>query len=260
MSLQMKRARTDDCIGDLRFDQYAGGELDAAAQAQVSSHLALCERCRERQALLAREREHFEHADLSNPEWLQKRRPKVSRGMLGLLAAAACLLLTLQLRAPVETLRTKGDPFIGFYVKRGDEVRRGSIEEALHPGDRLRFTYTAASAQYLAILSVDGAAQASVYYPADAHAARIEAGTDVLLPSSVELDETLGEETIAAVFCAEPFEIAPLRATVAALPARAGCSSHTLQVHKRCGSCLRCCCSRASPRRSSYMRAWSGSR
>ena len=239
MSLQMMRERTDDCISDLRFDQCLGGELDDAAQAQVRDHLAFCRRCRERQTLLADERTRFERSDMSDPEWLRgsglQRRPAFSRRMLGLssLLAAACLLLALQLRRPEDMLRTKGDPFISFYVKRGEQVLRGSSQEVLQPGDRLRFAYTAASAQYLAILSIDGAAQASIYYPAGAQAERVEPGTDVLLPSSVELDATLGEEKIVAVFCAEPFEVEPLRAALAELPARPGCSTYTLQVHKQ---------------------------
>jgi hypothetical protein len=239
MSLQMKRERTDDCIGDLRFDQHSGSELDAAAQARISDHLKLCQRCRERQVLLADERKQFERSDMSDPAWLRgsglQRRQRFSRRMIGLssLVAAACVLLVLQLRRPEEVLRTKGDPFISFYVKRGEQVLRGSSQKVLQPGDRLRFTYTAASVRYLAILSLDGAAQASIYYPAGTQAERVEPGTDVLLPSSVELDATLGEERIVAVFCAEPFEVEPLRAALAALPASPGCSIYTLRVRKQ---------------------------
>lgn len=131
----------------------------------------------------------------------------------------------------------KGKPFVSYFVKRGERVVRGSSAEPLQPADRLRFAYTSASPQYLAIFSLDGDAHASVYYPMESLSARIEPGAEVLLPSAIELDDTVGDELIVAMFCDRPFATAPLRAALeserAPPRAQSGCTSHALHVKKR---------------------------
>lgn len=240
MSFQVRPTRGADCVSDLSFDRMRAGELAAAERTRIKAHLAKCERCRERQALLVRERASFESAGLQNPEWLSGSGVQRVRGpsrrtlVLSSLAAAACVALALQLGLPREGVRAKGAPFVSYFVKRGEQVLHGA--QQLQAGDRVRFAYSSARAQYLAILSLDGAARASVYYPADAQAARVEPGSEVLLPSSVELDATLGEERIVAMFCDVAFEVEPLRAALQAAPtslrAPAGCVSHELRVTK----------------------------
>jgi hypothetical protein len=91
-------------------------------------------------------------------------------------------------------------------------VRAGGDGQVVHPGDQLRFTVTTAAAQHLAILSLDHAGVASVYYPQGATSAPVEASRQQPLDSSVELDETLGAERIWAIFCPEAFALEPLRA------------------------------------------------
>jgi hypothetical protein len=133
--------------------------------------------------------------------------------------------------------RAKGAAHIGFYVKRGASVVRGGPGEVLHPGDTLQLVYTATSASFLAVLSVDGAREVSVYFPDGSRAAPVEAGQEVQLPASTVLDATLGTETLHALFCDAPIDLAPVRAAFEAAPAAppipAGCAVDRVQVEKR---------------------------
>ena len=106
----------------------------------------------------------------------------------------------------------------------------------MEPGDALRFTYGAKDARYVAVLSVDGAKRASTYYPASG-AVRLEApGATVPLPLSTILDDTLGEETIYGVGCAQPFVVEALRDALQRAPGRppvvAGCDVARIELHK----------------------------
>jgi hypothetical protein len=106
----------------------------------------------------------------------------------------------------------------------------------VYPGDRLRFELSASGPSHVAILSHDGAGAVSVYYPTGKRSARFDALRDHALESSVELDDTLGEETVYALFCAEPFELEPLLrelAQGAELAKRAGCTLDLLHLSKR---------------------------
>ena len=149
---------------------------------------------------------------------------------------AAAVLLVVRLN-PAEGTRTKGTSVkLGFYVKHGEHVRLGGPGERVSPGDALRFVYTTQNARHLAILSVDGARRASIYYPSGTTSAPVAAGDDIALPMSTVLDDTLGDETIFGVFCAESFAVEPLRAALEAspdqAPALAGCVVEELTLRK----------------------------
>jgi anti-sigma factor RsiW len=229
------------CQGDLRFDALLGDELTETDRRTLLEHVARCPRCRDRLAAITCERARFLASELAMPPWLataanpaqSARVPWWSVGA-GLLLAACALLIGLPRDTPTE--RAKGGEQLSFFVKRGDRVQRGSVTEPLHPGDRLRFAYTSARARYVAIASVDAAKQTSVYFPSGARAERLEAGREVPLPSAIELDDTLGDERIFALFCDAPIELAPVRAALEAneqaprLPS--GCVTDVLMLHK----------------------------
>ncbi|KYG02418.1 hypothetical protein BE21_05215, partial [Sorangium cellulosum] len=130
-----------------------------------------------------------------------------------------------------------GSGRIGFYVARGDALAPGGPGEVVHPNDRLQFTYSTVDAGFFALLSVDGARKASVYFPAGDVAAPIEPGEQVPLPSSVVLDETLGAETVYGLFCESPVALEPLRAALEAAPERPpapeGCRVDRVSLDKR---------------------------
>ncbi|HVH43483.1 MAG TPA: DUF4384 domain-containing protein, partial [Labilithrix sp.] len=135
-------------------------------------------------------------------------------------------------------VRGKGAAHVGFYVKRGEHVWRGGDGERVQPGDALRFTVTSATASYVAVMSVDGAHHASVYYPYDgARAVPCEAGGDVALPSSVVLDAVVGNETLIALSCDRAIELEPIRARLDGRPfvhppAVEGCRVETTRLEK----------------------------
>lgn len=237
----VRRERSSSCISDMRFDAWFGGELNATEIEALGQHLSDCGHCRTRKLQILRERVRFDLENPALPEWLTSfdaRRPTPKRRttllISGLCAAAAALFLALP-QAP--SIRTKGAAHLSFYVKRGENVHRGRLRERLIAGDKLRFAYTALRPHYLAILSLDGAGHASAYYPAGTHAAWIDAGADVLLPSAVELDESVGEERIIGLFCDGAVQVAPLLAALEAkqidLQKPDGCTLDELVVVKQ---------------------------
>jgi hypothetical protein len=87
----------------------------------------------------------------------------------------------------------------------------------------------------VAILSRDGRGIVSECYPGGGRSRKLAVSHDELLDSSVELDDTLGNETIVAVFCDEPFEVAPLVARLGrdgTLDAGVNCSLDSLEIRK----------------------------
>jgi hypothetical protein len=106
----------------------------------------------------------------------------------------------------------------------------------VHPGDHLRFKVSTSEPAHVAILSLDGAGVASVYYPRQRQSAHLGVVRDQVLESSIELDGTLGEEGLWGVFCEAPFEVEPLRAALEerrALPTLGGCRVDLLSVVKK---------------------------
>ena len=223
------------CLSDLRIDQFLADELNAPERLAVDAHLSSCASCRERFAAIDAERAQFIIVHPVVPDWLlaEPARAKAVRYYVPLLLVAIALLALVH---PSVELRTKGSEALGFYVKRGREVRRGSVGEPVHPGDQVRFTYSAPRARYLAILSVDAARHASVYFPATPDAARVEPGTERPLPSAIELDAVLGSEQVLALFCDRPFTLAPLLTRLArsepSLHLPADCVTDRLMLQK----------------------------
>ncbi len=116
--------------------------------------------------------------------------------------------------------RVKGAAHVAFHVRHGEVVRTGVEGDRLAPGDAVEFSYTAREQSYLAIVSVDGAGRAEVYYADGEHAARVEPGVELVLPQSTVLDATLGPEAIYAFFCSVAVPVGPIRARLQADPSR----------------------------------------
>jgi hypothetical protein len=113
---------------------------------------------------------------------------------------------------PAAEERSKGAPeALGVYVQHGAEVRRAGPDEAVSPGDALRFSFSLPRPAWVAVLSLDGAGRASIYFPLGGRAERVEAGQDLPLPLATRLDSTVGPERLTALACDAPVELEPLR-------------------------------------------------
>lgn len=225
------------CLSDYTFDRHMAGELDGAEDAAARAHLETCTRCRERLAALEIERSEFD-VPLQLPRKRTHWGVRIG-GVASVLAAAAALVLVLGRRPKPahDEVRTKGaEAGLGFYVHHAGAVRAGGPDERVVPGDGLRFVVSTREPRFLAVLSVDGAKRASTYYPADANAALVGPGSELALPTSTELDDTLGSETIYGVFCPTAFLVEPLRHALEIRPTERpsppGCTVETLHLHK----------------------------
>lgn len=237
------------CLSELALDEWAARELDPHERERVTQHVATCSRCRARHDALERERAEFlaeaptfaDHSRVAGktrrPRHSELRARPKQRALLGassLVTLAAAAMLVVWADNSIEQTRSKGAPHVGWFVKRGEHVRRGIAGEALHPGDSLRFVYNSEAPRYLALFNSD-ARSATVYYPNGPTAVLARPGNDVALDFSVELDEQLGNERVYALFCDAAFPVEPLRAALAdtgKLPERPGCDHDVVELHK----------------------------
>lgn len=218
----LSQRRPAACVSDLRLDAYLAEDLSVEDAKGVLEHLEHCQRC-QAQALQFEEARAAYHADSRASALRGQLRarssswPRRVAAAASFLAAAACIAWAILPRSTMQELdtRLKGGDRIGFFVKHAGEVRRGADGERVRPGDLLRFTYATQRDAQLAILSYDAAQHASVYVPFT----RVAPGSNVALPSSVELDATLGSERLYGLFCREP---QPLEALLHLLQKQAG--------------------------------------
>jgi len=232
MSTALATAAWPACTSALRLDRFLAGELPPAEADELRGHLDGCARCAAALAGLTAARDAtrlppLRVVPLGAPEVTAAqggatprltRRRRVVATLLGGLAAAAGLMLMVRSEPPAE--RTKGRQTalaFGVYVLHDGAVRRAGPGEVLAPGDALRFAVKAPGPGYVAVLSVDPAGKASVYYPAGDRAEPVAPGAlegEVALPLATRLDATVGEERLYALFCEGPVELEPVRAAL----------------------------------------------
>jgi Domain of unknown function (DUF4384)/Putative zinc-finger len=212
------------CLSALQLDRWLAGELDELGARRVQEHVADCSRCAAASAGIKAVRDErlppLRVVPLRAPA---RRGPSAAVAGAGLAVAAAAALLLL-VRPPGE--RVKGTGFgLGMYVEHAQQVRRAGPGETIAPGDAVRFVVTAPVRSYVAVLSLDPAGRASIYFPLGARAEAVAPGVEVALPLGTRLDATVGEERIVGLFCASPVELEPLRVQVerGEIPAPGGC-------------------------------------
>jgi hypothetical protein len=248
-ALPRSRRRGPGCLSDLQLDQLQLGELSPEARGVSERHLAGCPSCAQAHSALATLAATFAgETDVPSlaartlDAAAQKRTPPWRRWLMPVsLSAAAALGATLLLvRPPLpETgTRTKGGFSLNTYVQHAesDAPARLHLGEPLHPGDRVQFRYQGNEAGYLMILSADQAGRVSVYYPPGDAAAPVAAGRDVPLATAIELDDTLGDETVVALRCATAVSVAQAQEALAKAAAptslRLGCAEHRVRLTK----------------------------
>jgi hypothetical protein len=212
MTTSLTGAAWPACLSALRLDRWMAGELGAAESEKVRAHAAGCERCASAVEALRAARDGVTLPPLRIVLAPARRKPRIraALAMAAGLAAAAGLVLVLRTDAPGE--RAKGAAIgLRMYVLHGGTVRQAAPGEAVAPGDAVRFAVTTPEPAFVAILSVDPAGRASIYFPEGARAAPVPAGNDEPLPLATRLDATVGEERVMGLFCDRPVELEPLR-------------------------------------------------
>ncbi len=210
MTHGMERSRSEGCLSDLKLDRWVAGELSETAVAEAQTHVDGCAACAERKRIFSEAQQDFAETAPALVAPKAKRTPWLWAGPVTGLAVAAAAALWFQ---PTETVRSKGGFDLGFYVQSGDSVRQGETGEKLLPGDQVRFEYTSETPVHLTILSTDGAGVISTYYPVS-DSTELAAGVQVSLPGAIQLDATLGVETVVGIACAEPVSIEVLKEQV----------------------------------------------
>lgn len=206
-----------ECLSDLQLDQMELGELDGVTTDRARLHLGQCSACSDaHRALVDHQRAFVRTVDVPTvsariiaqayPSGGRAKRWLRSLAMpagLGAALAGALVVLGQPLKlAPTE--RSKGGSLaLTTYVKYAGHEQAGTLYmgEALRAGDRVQFRVTTSSPGHLAILSIDGRGEVSVFYPSGATTASLSAGKDQPLGNAVELDESAGNETVVALLC-----------------------------------------------------------
>lgn len=203
------------CVSALRLDRWMMGELDASDTETVGTHVSSCAACSTALAGMRGVREEVRALPLPAAIIRPAPRRGVPGAALAGLGLALAASLVLVLRGPPATDRSKGSGLaLTMYVQHGGEVRRAAPGEHVSPGDAVRFAVSTPTTAYVAVLSLDPAGKASVYFPQAARAAEIHAGTEIPLPLGTRLDDTIGEERLLGIFCAAPVELEPIRAAL----------------------------------------------
>lgn len=234
-----EQERPEGCPSDLAFDNWFSRDLAPEQRLHLEAHLQECARCRRRHAAFSEERAAF----LAERPWTGPGshgvRKKAQRlwAIVPALAAAAAVTLWLVRTSDVGDggVRLKGAEHVGYFIEHAQGAERGAPERPVHPGDRIRFTYSSAGPAYLAIYAFDASGVASVYFPAGEIAAHLGPGSDVPLGSTVELDAVLGQERIFALFCDAAFRVESHREALArqkTLGTPAGCRLSAFEWRK----------------------------
>ncbi|HEY2903948.1 MAG TPA: hypothetical protein VGL59_25400 [Polyangia bacterium] len=113
-------------------------------------------------------------------------------------------------------VRAKGQLVLEAFCKRQDSVFPVEDGGSFVSGDRLRFAYSALSAGHLMIFGVDDRGQIFPYYGDDnLSSVPVAAGSKVMLPGSIELDNHHGWERLFALWSTQPADAGAVKRAVA---------------------------------------------
>lgn len=232
-------SENQECLSDFAIDRYLAGEHEDPAA--VENRVESCDHCRARLEALQTDGEQAREMLPPLPE-----APRGRGAWVGVLAVAAGFLLALSLAwalmPPEEDgvsvdselvahTRTKGRARMTVYVRRGDRVFTFG-GEVLQEGDELAFSYTSATDTYLAVFDIDGG-DVTLLHPSGPSMLPAGAGVDVELELAVELDDSVSEESIVAVFCDQPTSTAELTVSLESPGGlRDGCVSDSVELRK----------------------------
>ena len=189
-------------VSELAIDRMLAGEVAAVDAIAIADHAADCTRCRS----LLDDAYEVKRAFAMEPPldlpipMIRRRRPAAY--IAPLLAAAAAFVFVWWPRSEPEVVRTKGSSLVGFYVAHDDATRVGNTREVVTPGDRIQLFTTTQHRTWIAVIGEDAAANRTLYVEPRA----VDAGREQLVPLSITLDATLGDEVVTTVFCSRQFD------------------------------------------------------
>ena len=246
--------REPGCPSNLDLDELLAGDLvGLPREPVVRGHVEQCASCEQR--LAARRVDPLLAPDpqLLRPLLSQLATAHVRAGrrqMTGVVAAlgvAAVATLVLWTHRPgskeqSDGNRTKGTLALTVFVKRANPGGQPVIDQvtgegALHTGDEMRFSVTAARPGFLAVFGLDEAPSVTTYVPAPgaSRPAPVAATGPVTLPGSVIADQTAGAERIVAIVC--PTETPPDELKRKAETALAAAGNHPENVSSLGSGC-----------------------
>lgn len=104
-------------------------------------------------------------------------------------------------------IRFKGAPEIGFFIREGDESKRGKRIQKVKAGDQIRLYTNSGPYSYVVILGVEEDGTINRYYPDRGDKSfPVPHGKFQLFPDSIVLDESPNAELFLAIFSKEPLE------------------------------------------------------
>jgi hypothetical protein len=226
--MMQAQRREPPCLSDLRLDQLLAGELSGETERLARAHLGDCVACEQRRISLAADRQSFAEQAPDFQRLMTPKRPRRAQVAAFVLSAAALLVLGVglelgkdrQLGGSTTSLATRtkgGTPVLELVVRRGDQSFWYESGQALHPADQVRFTVSSAQPLHVGVWGIDALGRASSYH-GSAELSNVEAGVRQPLPGAVELDESLGEERLVAVFCLTTVPGAELAAAITRSP------------------------------------------
>lgn len=204
-------------LSSMTIDGLASGLL---AEPSARAHLESCARCRS--DLEAAEAACAAFTRDVLPRTVGTLRPPArSRWVLAWPALAAAALAAIVLvvwsgrRGPAPAvgddgdLRMKGVLAFQMFANRRDDVFAVHDATKLAAGDRIRFVVGAGAARpYLLVASVDGAGNATIYYPYGGARSGPAPAMPSELPGSIVLDAAPGPERVFALASAQPLDAA----------------------------------------------------
>ena len=233
----------DPHISDLRWDRLLAGELANDERARVLVHAAGCDRCaaRQRELEAARRAVAGPPIDLRIAGALRSKRSHVRWTAPLTVIAAAAAALVIVLGRPGGTPdgeRTKGEgPSLMLAAGPPGQLVPVASGDVVRPGDYLQAGYTSKRDGFGAVIARDGAAVANVYVPsARAEMVALPAAIEGTFPGSTVLDDVLGDERIAIVWCERALPLAPMLAALRArspIAAPPGCTVRELALTKQ---------------------------
>jgi anti-sigma factor RsiW len=223
-----------DHISELRWDQLLAGELSAEARADAEAHAKTCDACQARFDEISKQREAYRF------RLPKKRSLKWTMPIAGALAVAAAAMLVLKFtgQEPDESVvgeSTKGGK-VEVMLFSGQPDKLVEVSEQIFAGDVLQAGYTSPVDGYGAVLSLDGAGNANTYVPAVGNAmVLLPAGERRSFPASTQLDDVLGTERIAVIWCHRVLPLEPLVEELkrtSEISRREGCAIRVVAVAK----------------------------